>query len=243
MVRLSASGQIENGDAQSSLIANVSGWSLFNVQLGLQLLFVAMVEFSACFLLYASLNHGQSAYAAARAAKPDQTKPASTRRDQPRQVGQEVATAHDVPQPVAPRLAPPSLPVVAAVPPADALKRIAAPRAIETATVVSWPVVTAAATEAQEARRHGDIVDFVKAMFDFVGDEEAVIEQTAVYEHYRAWCSAQDIDAHNDKAFTALFGTLADGAEITRKRAGDIIYVFGVDLKPLPRRRARRAAY
>lgn len=49
---------VDRGDFQSSIIAQISGVSMSNVQLSLSLIFVVLVESASCFLLWISINHG-----------------------------------------------------------------------------------------------------------------------------------------------------------------------------------------
>jgi hypothetical protein len=66
-----------DADVQSALIAQVTGWPRDRVQLGLQLLFVVMVEAGACLMLGAALTFGQSQE---RAPRRDTARPVATER-------------------------------------------------------------------------------------------------------------------------------------------------------------------
>jgi hypothetical protein len=49
--------KVEKGDYQGAMIAHLTQWNVSNIQLGLALLFVLVVEGGACFMLGLALNH------------------------------------------------------------------------------------------------------------------------------------------------------------------------------------------
>lgn len=53
--------KVEKGDYQGALIAHLTQWDVSNIQLGLALLFVVVVEGGACFMLGLALNHWTTA--------------------------------------------------------------------------------------------------------------------------------------------------------------------------------------
>ena len=58
--------KVEKGDYQGAFIAHMTQWDGSNIQLGLALLFVIVVEGGACFMLGLALNHWTSTAAARR---------------------------------------------------------------------------------------------------------------------------------------------------------------------------------
>jgi hypothetical protein len=264
MEGLGSVARMGKSDVQSELISKVTGWKLWDVQLWLQLLFVAMIEAGACFMLFAAMNHGQSTLASTRALRAERDE----RRAKPLELA---ASSHGLPEPVVD----------------DALdvtpSNSNGPIAIEATAnddhpqpARSEPVMTpshgtsnnTSITDERQDRHHdnssgkpdtgkivtlptaavraaarptGDVTAFIKAMFEFVDEGEAIIEQSSIFDHYRAWCTATDCDAQDEPTFGKLFGLVCEKAEITRKKHGTEFYVLGVVLKSLPRRgRARR---
>jgi hypothetical protein len=258
MEGLGSVARMGKSDVQSELISKVTGWKLWDVQLWLQLLFVAMIEAGACFMLFAAMNHGQSTLASARALRADRrsliAKPLelvagsepvnapfsseATRSDTGAIAIEATANDDQPPEPTSRPMPEPQLksePVTLSITNAEPQDTHDTSRS--TAKVVTLP--TAAVRAA--ARSTGDVTAFIKAMFEFVDEGEAIIEQTSIFDHYRAWCIATDCDAQDEPTFGKLFGLVCEKAEITRKKHGTEFYVLGVVLKSLPRRsRARR---
>ena len=56
---LAGSARIEEGDAQASALGRLSGWQLLNVQTGLSVWFVVMLELGSSLGLFIALNHGE----------------------------------------------------------------------------------------------------------------------------------------------------------------------------------------
>ncbi len=76
--------RVEKGDYQGALIAHLTQWDVSNIQLGLALLFVVVVEGGACFMLGLALNHWTTAKDAQAARRAEASVvmhgPASSRR-------------------------------------------------------------------------------------------------------------------------------------------------------------------
>lgn len=264
MEGLGSVARMGKSDVQSELISKVTGWKLWDVQLWLQLLFVAMIEAGACFMLFAAMNHGQSTLASTRAmraerderrAKPlelvanstpviDNNPDAATPSNTSGPITIAATANDDQPEPTQPEpvmtLSHGNNAVINDEPQDKPREKPSGENSTgksDAGKIVTLPTATVRAA----ARPTGDVTAFIKAMFEFVDEGEAIIEQSSIFDHYRAWCTATDCDAQDEPTFGKLFGLVCEKAEITRKKHGTEFYVLGVVLKSLPRRgRARR---
>ena len=213
---LGSRGRNETDDVQSALIAKVTGWQLWNIQLWQQLLFVAMIEAGACLMLHAAINHGQSARVAVQSTGHPSAAPrrSATEHDRPRlaAASSDTATAQqDLIEAVAvPVLAKPNIPLLS---PTNA--RIAHQ------SLASAP-------------RHGDVAVFMETMCITGPADCVVIRQDQLISGYQAWCNAKEMAPH-DAATVINIVCMTTG--IARRRHGDGIYLLGVELRPSVKRR------